>query len=161
MNRSSTDPRWRGLFLAGAAGAVLTAACIPLQVLLFILWPPPASRDVADWFGLFNANPVRGLLSLDLVMMVEQALLVPLVVALWVLLRRRSESLMALGAPLWLAGGFLIIGSNTAYRSACSTASGAMPSRSYQSAARRCSTAGSPGCSTPRRARSRSANSRS
>jgi hypothetical protein len=115
MSRSSTDPRWRGLFLAGAVGAVLTAACIPLQVLLFIVWPPPASRDVADWFGMFNANPVRGLLSLDLVMMVEQVLLVPLVIALWVLLRRRNESLLSLGAPLWLAGGFLIIGSNTAF----------------------------------------------
>ncbi len=115
MNRSSTDPRWRGLFLAAAAGAVLTAACIPLQVLLFIVWPPPASRDVADWFGMFNANRVQGLLSLDLVMMVEQVLLVPLVIALWVLLRRGNESLMALGASLWLAGGFLIIGSNTAF----------------------------------------------
>jgi hypothetical protein len=115
MTQSSTDPRWRGLFLAGAAGAILTAACIPLQVLLFIVWPPPASRDVADWFAMFNSNPVEGLLSLDLVMMVEQALLVPLVIALWVLLRRGNESLMTLGAPLWLAGGFLIIGSNTAF----------------------------------------------
>ena len=115
MNRSSTDPRWRGLFLAGAVGAALTAACIPLQVLLFIAWPPPASRDVADWFGLFNGNPVRGLLSMDLVMMVEQVLLVPMVIALWVLLRRGNESLMTLAAPLWLAGGFLFIGSNTAF----------------------------------------------
>ena len=115
MNRSSTDPRWRGLFLAGAVGAALTAACIPLQVLLFIAWPPPASRDVADWFGLFNGNPVRGLLSMDLVMMVEQVLLVPMVIALWVVLRRTSESLMTLAVPLWLAGGFLFIGSNTAF----------------------------------------------
>jgi hypothetical protein len=115
MNRSSLDPRWRGLFLAGAIGAALTAACIPLQVLLFIAWPPPASRDVADWFGLFNGNPVRGLLSMDLVMMVEQVLLVPTVIALWVVLRKSNESLMALAAPLWLAGGFLFIGSNTAF----------------------------------------------
>ena len=115
MNRSSTDPRWRGLFIAGAVGAALTAACIPLQVLLFIAWPPPASRDVAEWFGLFNGSPVRGLLSMDLVMMVEQVLLVPMVIALWVVLRRSNESLMTLGAPLWLAGGFLFIGSNTAF----------------------------------------------
>ena len=115
MNRSSTDPRWRGLFLAGAVGAALTAACIPLQVLLFIAWPPPASREVADWFRLFNENPVRGLLSMDLVMMVEQVLLVPVVISLWVLLRRRNASLMTLGATLWLAGGFLFIGSNTAF----------------------------------------------
>lgn len=115
MNRSSTDPRWRGLFLAGAIGAALTAACIPLQVLLFIAWPPPASRDVTDWFLLFNEYPVRGILSMDLVMMVEQVLLVPVAISLWVLLRQRNASLMTLGATLWIAGGFLFIGSNTAF----------------------------------------------
>jgi hypothetical protein len=115
MNHRSADARWRGLFLAGAAGAVLTAACIPLQVLLFIAWPPPASREVADWFLLFNENPLRGLLSMDLVMMVEQVLLVPVIVSLWVLLRRGNGSLMLLGATLWLAGGFLFLGSNTAF----------------------------------------------
>ena len=116
MNRSSTDPRWR--LLTGAVGAALTAACIPLQVFLFIAWPLPASGQVADWFGLFNGDPVRGLLSMDLVMMVEQVLLVPVISALWVLLRRGNESLMALAAPLWLAGGFLFIGSNTAFETA-------------------------------------------
>ena len=115
MNNSSADARWRGLFLAGAAGAALTAACIPLQVLLFIAWPPPASRAVADWFGLFNENPVRGILSMDLVMMVEQVLLVPVVISLWVVLRRTSESLMIVAVALWIAGGFLLLGSNTGF----------------------------------------------
>jgi hypothetical protein len=115
MNRNSPDSRRRGLFLAGAAGAALTAVCIPLQVLLFIAWPPPASRDVADWFALFNESPVRALLSMDLVMMIEQVLLVPIVIALWVVLRRTSGSLAVLGATLWLGGGFLLLGSNTAF----------------------------------------------
>jgi hypothetical protein len=111
----ATDPRWRGLYLAAVAGAALTALCIPLQVLLFILWPPPASREIADWFGLFNGNPVLGLLSMDLVMMIEQVLLVPVIIALWVVLRRTSEPLVLVGVALWLAGGFLFIGSNTSF----------------------------------------------
>jgi hypothetical protein len=115
MNPTSTDPRWRSLYTVAAAGAALTAACIPLQVLLFIAWPPPASRDVAEWFSLFNGNPARGLLSMDLVMMVEQALLFPIVLALWVAVRRAGESLMGLGAVLWLAGALLLLGSNTAF----------------------------------------------
>jgi hypothetical protein len=115
MNRSSTHPRWRGLYLAGAVSAALTAACIPLQVILFIAWPPPASHAVPDWFALFGRSPLLGLLSLDVLMMVEQVLLVPVVIALWVALRRSSESLMILAAPLWLAGSFLLLGSNTAF----------------------------------------------
>jgi hypothetical protein len=52
---------------------------------------------------------------MDLVMMIEQVLLVPIVIALWVVLRRTSASLAVLGATLWLAGGFLLVGSNTAF----------------------------------------------
>lgn len=111
----AAQPRWRGLHLAAAAGAALTALCIPLQVLLYIGWPPPASRAIADWFALFNQEPMRGLLSMDLVMMVEQVLLVPIVVALWMIMRRARPSAALLGAALWLGGGFLLIGSNTAF----------------------------------------------
>ena len=92
MTRQPHRPALARAFLAGAVGAALTAACIPLQVLLFIVWPPPASRDVAAWLGLFNGNPVRGLLSIDLVMMVEQVLLVPTVVSLGLLAAGTSRS---------------------------------------------------------------------
>jgi len=115
MNRTPTHPRWRGLYRTAATSAVLTAVCIPIQVVLYIAWPPPASHAVADWFGLFNRSPLMGLVSMDLVMMVEQVLLVPLVIALWVALRGTSESLMILAAPLWLAGSFLIVASNTGF----------------------------------------------
>lgn len=112
---TATEPRWRGLFLAGAAGAALTALLIPLQVVVFIAWPPPASRSVADWFVLFETSPVLGLVSLDLLMMVEQILVVPVVLALWVLLRGAGESMVTLAAVIWLIAATLMVGSNTGF----------------------------------------------
>ena len=70
---------------------------MPLQVALFIAVPPPASHSVGAWFDLFNGSPVIGLLSLDLLMMVEQVLAVPIILALFLLpigprRRRRSSA---------------------------------------------------------------------
>lgn len=109
------DGRWRGLYRVAGIGAIATALCLPLQIALYVAWPPPAGTSVTEWFALFQANPARGLLSLDLVMMVEQLLVVPIAVALWVVLHRRNESLMALAVPAWLVGACLIVASNTAY----------------------------------------------
>ena len=114
-HRSRRRPRWRGLFAAAAVGALLTALFIPLQVVVFIAWPPPASHSLAAWFELFTGNPLLGLVSLDLLMMVEQVLLIPVVLAIWILAHRASESAALLGAALWLSGGLLILASNTGF----------------------------------------------
>ena len=111
----SIDARWRGLMLAAGAGALLTALCIPLQVATFIAFPPPTSHSVEAWFGLFNETPVLGLLSLDLLMMVEQVLVVPIVLGTWLLVHRASESTALLGTAAWLMGALLLLGSNTGF----------------------------------------------
>ena len=112
---SHTTTRWRGVFAAAAAGAILTAICVPLQVALFIAVPPPASHSVGAWFDLFNKSPVIGLLSLDLLMMVEQVLAVPIILALFLLVARAAPSATLLGAAAWLMGAILFLSSNTAF----------------------------------------------
>jgi hypothetical protein len=112
----SSDTTWRGLYMAGAAGALLTAALFPLQMILYVGWPPPAHGTAADWFAFFQASPLHGLLSLDLVMMVEQVLVIPIVLALYRLLHRSGESAMALALAGWLVGATLFIASNTAFQ---------------------------------------------
>ena len=111
---SHTTTRWRGVFAAAAAGAILTAICVPLQVALFIAVPPPASHSVGAWFDLFNKSPVIGLLSLDLLMMVEQVLAVPIILrcSYWSL---GGASATLLGAAAWLMGAILFLSSNTAF----------------------------------------------
>lgn len=112
----ASDTAWRGVYAAGAVGALLTAALIPCQMILYIGWPPPAHGTAADWFAFFQGNPLHGLLSLDLVMMVEQVLVIPIVVALYSLLHRSSNSTMALALAGWLVGATLFIASNTAFQ---------------------------------------------
>jgi hypothetical protein len=88
---------------------------MPFQILLFIAWPPPMDGTVGDWFLTFQESPIHGLLSLDLVMMVEQVLLIPVVLALWVLLHRRAESTMAIAVAFSLVASTLFIASNTGF----------------------------------------------
>lgn len=118
MSQIESEPelsRWRGVFAAAGIAALLSAAFIPLQFVVFIGWPPPTSHSLTEWFALFQSNPILGLLSLDLLMMVEQLLIVPIVIASWVLLHRTSESLMALASTLWLVAAALLVSSNTGF----------------------------------------------
>lgn len=108
------DPRFVSLYRVAGAGALLTALLIPLQVVAFIVWPLPQG-GAAEWFAVFRENPLRGLVSYDLLILLEEALLIPVVLALYMLLHRRSESLMLTGASLWFVSITLFIGANTGF----------------------------------------------
>jgi hypothetical protein len=45
----STDSRWRALYRLAGAGALISAVFIPIQALVFIVWPPPLDGGAADW----------------------------------------------------------------------------------------------------------------
>lgn len=106
--------QWTGLFRVAAVSALATGILIPLQIVAFILWPLPQG-GVVEWFDLFADNAVIGLISFDLVLLVEEVLLVPIILALYILLRRRSQSLALITTSLWLLSVALFIGSNTAF----------------------------------------------
>ncbi len=98
--------------LAGFA-AMLSVALIALAVGVFFFWPPPT--DVEGWFRLFQDNRFLGILSLDLVMVVSAVLLVPLYLALYVALRRVSQSFALIGLALGLIGSTLMLAVNPAF----------------------------------------------
>lgn len=95
MAQAKSDTDWRLLYRAGGVAALITAVLIPLQIIVFIAWPPSLEGSVTDWFRLFQDNWLLGLLSLDLLLLVDYILLVPIVLALYVALRQISASLMA------------------------------------------------------------------
>ena len=109
------DSRWTGLYRAGSAAAFLSAVLIPLQIAVFIAWPPPLSESASVWFTLFEQSPLRGLLSLDLLLMIDYVLLIPIMLAMYVALRRTNESLMLLGAGLFMVSVAIYFASNTAF----------------------------------------------
>ncbi|HEX2498031.1 MAG TPA: hypothetical protein VHO00_04475, partial [Actinomycetes bacterium] len=84
------------LYRVGAVAALSTAVLIPVQVAVFLSWPPPLDSTAADWFDLFRDNKLVGLVDLDLLLVVDNVLLVPLLLAIYVVLRRTADSVMAI-----------------------------------------------------------------
>lgn len=108
------ESRWIALYRVAGVGALLTALLIPLQVIAFIVWPLP-DGTAAAWFAVFRENPARGLVSYDLVILLEEAFVIPIVLALYTLLAPRSPSLMLMTAGFWFVSIALFIGANTGF----------------------------------------------
>lgn len=107
------ETAWRPLYLIAGAAAMLTVALIALAVGVYLIWPPPSG--VAALFALLQQNPLLGLLDLDLVMVVSAALLIVLYLALYLALRRISQSLALISLTIGLIGSALMISVNPAF----------------------------------------------
>jgi hypothetical protein len=115
MSQARADTDWRLLYRAGGVAALITAVLIPLQIIVFIAWPPPLEGTAIDWFTLFQDNWLLGLMSLDLLLMVDYVMLVPIVLALYVALRRINASLMTVATALYFVAIAAYFASNTAF----------------------------------------------
>ena len=91
---------WSGLYRAGAGAAATVLALMPVQIVLWVLWPPP--ETVAGHFAVLRENALLGLVGLDLFYMATNVLMLPLLLALGAALWRPSRSLAALGLTLGL-----------------------------------------------------------
>lgn len=109
----TADSRWKDLYTVGGAAALIIGVFIPIQIIVFIVSPPPST--VIDYFTLFQHNRILGLLDLDLLLIVDTALSIPILLALYVALRRASESLMAIATALGFVGISAYFASNTAF----------------------------------------------
>lgn len=107
------ESAWRPLYLIAGFSAMLSVALIALAAAVYFFWPPPSGVDA--WFRLFQDNRLLGVLSLDLVMVVSAVLLVPLYLALYVALRRVSQSFALIGLALGLIGSTLMLAVNPAF----------------------------------------------
>jgi len=98
----TADSCWNWLYKLGGATALIMVMIIPLQIIIFIVSPPPST--VVGWFTLFQKNKLLGLLSFELLFVVYGAVSVPMSLPLYVALRRTSESFTALYLALSVAG---------------------------------------------------------
>jgi hypothetical protein len=108
----TTDSRWNWLYKVASIAALITAVLIMVQMIVFILWPPPSTA--IDYFNLFQDNALLGLLALDLLYVIDNVLLIPILLALYVALRKTNESFMIIGAALGFVGIAALFASNTA-----------------------------------------------
>ncbi len=107
------DFHWQWLYRLGGAAALITAIFIPLQVVIFMAWPPPSTAQ--GYFTVFQNNPLVGLLDLDLLLVIDQILGIVILVAFYIALRRTNETLMIVALALGLVVAATYFASNTAF----------------------------------------------
>ncbi len=110
---SSSSSNWSLLYKIGGICALIIVAFIPIQIIIFVLSPPPST--VIGFFTLFQHNKLLGLLNLDLLLIVDYALMIPIYLAIYVALRRTNESLMLLATVISFIGIVLFFASDTAF----------------------------------------------
>lgn len=112
-NPSKSTYTWQTLHRLGGVSALAVLVLIPIQMVVFFVWPPPNS--VIGWFALFQDNALVGLLDMDLLLIVDYLLLIGVFSALWVSLRRANESLMAIALILQLVATATYLASTVAF----------------------------------------------
>lgn len=92
----------RGFGKIGLIACVLMLLVMPLQVAIYLIWPPP--ETVEGFFTLFTDRWLLGLLSLDLLYILSNTLLIPMYLALYAFLRQTSTAWMTLALAFGLIG---------------------------------------------------------
>lgn len=82
--------KWKGLLVLGAWAALASVALIVIQIVLYVVWPPP--ETTVEFYDLLNTNPVGGLVALDTLYIVSNLLAYLLYFALAVVLWKVSRS---------------------------------------------------------------------
>src|SRR5690349_18025524 len=113
INTATTDFQWKSLYKIGGMAALIMLALIPVQIIVYIVHPPPST--VIDFFLLFQKSWLIGLLSLDVLYIVNNVLLSLIYLALYISLKRSNESLMIIALVLGLIGIAAYFPSNTAF----------------------------------------------
>jgi diadenosine tetraphosphate (Ap4A) HIT family hydrolase len=85
---------------------------IVVQATVFILFPPPGTA--LEIFTRFQDNALLGFLALDLLYVIDNVLLIPILLALYVALRKTNQAFMLIAAALGFVGIAALFASNPA-----------------------------------------------
>ena len=94
--------RWRGAVGVAGWAALASVALTFVQVGIYIQWPPPES--VEGLYALLAENPLLGLLSLDLLYIVNNLLVLLVYLGFFLVLGRRYPSTVTIGLLLGSVG---------------------------------------------------------
>jgi uncharacterized membrane protein YGL010W len=112
-NFSITNPRWGSLYKFSALAAISVVILIPLQGIIFAVWPPP--ETVYGWFTLFQKNEFIGLLDMDLLLILDYILLLFVFVAFWAALSDVNPSLTTIALTFQFIGVAAYLASASAF----------------------------------------------
>ena len=103
-NDRVADYKWKSLYQAGGVGALIVATLLLVESIVYIATSAPSLADAAGWFSLFHSSRFVGLVDFGILELYGLLLFVPVFLALYLVLRRASESYMAMAVILAFAG---------------------------------------------------------
>ena len=109
----ASGPTLSDLCRVGGIGALVAGVLTVADLAVFTVWPQPTA--VAGWFALFQSNWLVGLLDFDLLGIFAYVILVPTILALYLILRQRSQAWMAIATTFTLVGIAVYFASNTGF----------------------------------------------
>jgi hypothetical protein len=93
MDAPVVESRWKDLYRWGGIAAVAGVAAIVLAVAAYAIWQySPNSVSTAEVYAKVLMDRVGALMSLDLIYLVSNVFSIPLILALYVALRKVNES---------------------------------------------------------------------
>ena len=101
-NAEIEDASWKSLYKVGGIAALAIVAIAVIQAPIFILYPQPVT--VIGHFAQFQENKLLGLVDLDLILILAEVCMVPVLFALYAALRRFNPALMTIALISGLGG---------------------------------------------------------
>lgn len=102
-----------GLYKVGGVAALVMLAIMVIQIIVYIIWPPPTT--VEGFFALFASSKVLGLLSMDLLYILNNSVLILIYLALYIALKPAGKTAMTISLLSGLVGISAYFASNTAF----------------------------------------------
>ncbi|MBI9044574.1 MAG: DUF4386 family protein [Anaerolineaceae bacterium] len=104
---------WSFLYKTAGIIAWITLGLIPIQIVIFILWPPPTT--VLDFYSLFQKNALIGLFDLDLLYLLTVLFMGYLYLAFFAALINTHKSIATIALALGLIGVAVYFVSNVSF----------------------------------------------
>ena len=101
------------IFRIGGFASITMLVIMALQIGIYVTWPPPEAAE--DFIALLNQNSLLGLLSLDFLYLINNAVLVLIYLPIYLVLREKESSWTLIALILGLVGIAAYFASNTSF----------------------------------------------
>ncbi|MGB6872852.1 MAG: DUF4386 family protein [Dehalococcoidia bacterium] len=109
----TADSNWKSLYKVGGMAALVAAALLLAEIIIFTIWPQPST--VTDYFALFQTSRLIGLFDCYLSEFIAYVLFIPMFLAICIAIRRGNESYMVLALTLAITGIAVFLATNNPF----------------------------------------------
>lgn len=115
MEETNENSSWSWLYKISGVAALFLVLITVIQLVVFVLFPPPLNGTAVEWFDLFQKNKLIGLLDFELLMIIYTVVSIPISIALFQSLKKINSAFTLLYLVLSLIGIVLFTISRPAF----------------------------------------------